>query len=207
MHVDPNMKVVEPSIDSAPIEEVRNDVLKSRVSGDNTAVSAPVSPLPVEIVTPAPAIADAQPQPAQLEDAPAAANPNKASEHAADSVSAPAADMPVTAATKSVAISFNDLEFAISDDDSAKIKTLAQDMLLNPNLMAKITSNCFDKNGNHAEARRVALQRAIKVRKILIDVGVNPNNVSVYAAEDLDLKSNNLSVTLRDEAPIAEIRK
>lgn len=195
MNVDPNMKIVEPTVDYAPIPKVENEVLKSHVS-------APVSTdlKPVEIETPdTKAVIESTPQASGKEGpAPVVATEPKTVEVAPQANTAPVA-APVE---HSVKMSFEDLEVNFSDQDSAKVKTLAIEMLSNPNLMAKITSNCFDKNGNHAEARRVALQRAIKVRKILIDVGVNPNNVSVYATEDLELKANSLEVVLKDETKV-----
>jgi hypothetical protein len=114
--------------------------------------------------------------------------------------------MPALSSRASV-LNFNELVVNLTDQDNQKVLEIAKDMIANSNLAVKIDSYSYDKNNNHADARRVALQRAISVRKLLFDAGANPNNISVNAVEDLEQNQNKLEITLYNPSTDAATKK
>ena len=98
-----------------------------------------------------------------------------------------------------VTLDFKESEIDISSTNMAQISQIIEDLKVNPNKNIKIQSYAFSKEASINDARRNALQRAIKIRKYLIDNGINASHISVNAIEDINNKLNVVEISL--EAP------
>lgn len=76
------------------------------------------------------------------------------------------------------------------------LDTIISELQDNPKKVVKLQSYSYVQSGNTVEARRNALQRAIKVRKYLIDKEVNASRISVNAIEDTAGHSNKIELLI-----------
>ncbi len=86
----------------------------------------------------------------------------------------------------------------IPSSGNVTLDQIVADLKQNPSKNVKIQSYAFSKDGNTTEARRNSLQRAIKVRKYLIDKDVSASRISVNAIEDINNKLNKVEISFEE---------
>ncbi len=102
----------------------------------------------------------------------------------------------VAPTTKVTNLEFSASEVDISPINIVTLSSLVSDLKASQNLKAKIQSYAFSDSGNISDARRMSLQRAIKIRKYLIDNDINPSRISVNAIEDSAARTNKVEIQL-----------
>lgn len=95
-------------------------------------------------------------------------------------------------------LNFAENEVDLSAQSTATVDKVIEDLKANPNKNVKIESHAFVASGSTSDARRNSLQRAIKIRKYMIDKDIAPNRISVNAIEDANTKMNKVDITLED---------
>ncbi len=82
----------------------------------------------------------------------------------------------------------------LSDEKRVSMTNVIREIMSRPGANVFIHSFGYVSSDNTVDSRRAALQRAIKVRKLLIENDINPNNISVNAIEDLDGRNNKIEI-------------
>lgn len=100
--------------------------------------------------------------------------------------------------SRATVLDFSEREVELSTDQTSILNSLVDDMKNTSDLVAKIHSYGFSTDGNPTEARRKSLQRAIKIRKFLLDKDVNPNRISVNSIDDSKNNLNKVEIMLED---------
>ncbi len=90
----------------------------------------------------------------------------------------------------------NEVEMSVVN--MATLSNIVSDLKNTQNLKAKIHSYAFSDNGNMSDARRISLQRAIKIRKYLIDNDISASRISVNAIEDSNSRMNKVEIQLAE---------
>lgn len=90
----------------------------------------------------------------------------------------------------------NEVEMSVVN--MATLSSVVSDLKSSQNLKAKIHSYAFSDNGNMSDARRTSLQRAIKIRKYLIDNDISASRISVNAIEDSNSRMNKVEIQLAE---------
>jgi len=126
-----------------------------------------------------------------------------ASPKAAEHVTPPAAPSPassnnVVSVGRMATIDYSESSIDIPSEGVTMLEQIANDLKQNLSKNVKIQSYAFSKDGNATEARRNSLQRAIKVRKYLIDKGVSASRISVNAIEDINNKLNKVEISFEE---------
>lgn len=102
----------------------------------------------------------------------------------------------VSQTNASLTLDFSNGEVELSENIKASMQPIIENLQTDSKLVLKLHSFGFVENKGVAESRRVSLQRAIKVRKFLIENEVNPNSISVNATEDAANKSNRVELLI-----------
>lgn len=96
----------------------------------------------------------------------------------------------------SIVLEFQESEIDISSPNSNLLNKVVETFKANNNKNIKLQSFAYLKDQtNSIDARKTSLQRAIKVRKYLIDNGVNASHISVNAIEDINNKRNEIKIS------------
>ena len=95
-------------------------------------------------------------------------------------------------------LTFTEAELQLSATHTALLDKVIEDLKQHPAKHIKIQSYAFSSSSNASEARRNSYQRAIAVRKYLIDRDILATRISVNAFEDVNNKSNKIELTLED---------
>ncbi|MCE2993429.1 MAG: OmpA family protein [Alphaproteobacteria bacterium] len=95
-------------------------------------------------------------------------------------------------------LSFAESELQLTATHTALLDKIIEDLKQHPAKHIKIQSYAFSSSTNASEARRNSYQRAIAVRKYLIDRDILATRISVNAFEDVNNKSNKIELTLED---------
>jgi hypothetical protein len=74
----------------------------------------------------------------------------------------------------------------LNEDYEAPMANILHEVMSRPGAVVRIKSFGYVNSDNPTDSRRAALQRAIKVRKFLIENDINPTNISVNAVEDMN---------------------
>ncbi len=95
------------------------------------------------------------------------------------------------------------IEYAGSEVDMSAmnmglLSSIVADLKNSQSLKAKIHSYAYSDSGNMSDARRISLQRAIKIRKHLIDNDISASRISVNAIEDSNNKMNKVEIQLAE---------
>ncbi|MCE2992183.1 MAG: OmpA family protein [Candidatus Jidaibacter sp.] len=204
---DNNMSDVDKAVSSNAVvnEPVQNKQVEQPVkSASETAHVA--SPKAAEHVTPPAAPSPAVPAPASTVPA-AEVAPTKV-EPAVPSAPTPLMPMPnemsltssnnVVSVGRMATIDYSESSIDIPSEGVTMLEQIANDLKQNLSKNVKIQSYAFSKDGNATEARRNSLQRAIKVRKYLIDKGVSASRISVNAIEDINNKLNKVEISFEE---------
>lgn len=96
------------------------------------------------------------------------------------------------------ALDYADTELEIATSKQPVLDAIVDDMKKDPNKIVKIQSYGYSKDGNASEARRVSFQRAIKVRKYLIDHEISASRISVNAIDDAANRLNRVEIMFED---------
>lgn len=96
-----------------------------------------------------------------------------------------------------LAMDFSENELELSESQKTSLNQLTDDFRGGVNSMIKIHSYGFAKQGDVIESRRAALQRSIKIRKYLIEKGINPNDITVNVSDDNT--SNKVELTIEQK--------
>lgn len=101
-------------------------------------------------------------------------------------------------APKVANIEYQSTEVDMSPTNFLALSSVVSDLKNTQHLKANIQSYAFSPDGNISEARRVSLQRAIKIRKYLIDNDINASRISVNAIEDSASRKNKVEIQLEE---------
>jgi hypothetical protein len=93
-------------------------------------------------------------------------------------------------------LNYINTEVDLSTTNLEILNTIVADMKSNTNLIAKINSFSSVKNGTIPEARRIALQRAIQIRKRLIENDISPLRITINSTENQDNTANKVEIIL-----------
>lgn len=161
-------------------------------------VNKPAAPAKAALPPPAPAVTSPPPPPAETSTAPSV-SVRKAQQDPAGPVAAPLPDKQQTAAlppaartpaqeSEEAAASLT-IPFAtgIADIDVSGqgiVKDLAGRMNADKSLRVQLMAYASDPDKNTSKARRLALDRAISIRNLLIDAGVERTRIEVRALGD-----------------------
>lgn len=107
----------------------------------------------------------------------------------------------ITASTtvgRIAALDYLDSELEIAAQKQPVLDAIVEDMKKDPNKIVKIQSYGYSKDGNASEARRNSFQRAIKVRKYLIDREISASRISVNAIDDAANKLNRVEIMFEE---------
>lgn len=107
----------------------------------------------------------------------------------------------ITASTtvgRITALDYTDSELEIAAQKQPVLDAIVDDMKKDPNKIVKIQSYGYSKDGNASEARRNSFQRAIKVRKYLIDREISASRISVNAIDDAANKLNRVEIMFEE---------
>jgi outer membrane protein OmpA-like peptidoglycan-associated protein len=102
----------------------------------------------------------------------------------------------LTTTTINYVLEFYPDDVVLDDEHKKILQDLAQELRRYPDAKAKINSKAYIIGKGYADSRRAALQRAIAVRKFLIDLEVSPLSMSINAYEDLETKLNAVDIVL-----------
>lgn len=129
--------------------------------------------------------------------------PVKAIEPLNEQDAAPADATPAEPVTQSeqaikelTVLEFNQSDIDLSDSQKDSLLDLSAKIKNMHNFLIKLQSYGSAASSDVAESRRISLQRAIKVRKFLIEHDVSPNSISVNALEDSANKSNKVEIRI-----------
>ncbi len=100
--------------------------------------------------------------------------------------------------TKVANLEYTSNEVEMSVVNMATLSSVVSDLKSSQNLKAKIHSYAFSDSGNMSDARRTSLQRAIKIRKYLIDNDISASRISVNAIEDSNSRMNKVEIQLAE---------
>lgn len=112
------------------------------------------------------------------------------------STTAPTASAPVM--SRMTALDYSETEVELSADNQAVLDQVATDLKSDTSKNIKIQSYGYSSVGNSSDARRNSFQRAIKIRKYLIDKEVNAARISVNALEDANNKLNRVEIMFEE---------
>jgi hypothetical protein len=104
----------------------------------------------------------------------------------------------VAPATKVANLEYSSTEVEMSPLNIVALSSIVNDLKTSQNLKAKIQSYAYSQDGNMSDARRISLQRAIKIRKYLIDNDINASRISVNAIEDSTSRLNKVEIQLEN---------
>lgn len=138
-------------------------------------------------------------QVAKVEAAPSA--PVASSETKTEQVAKAESSSAITASTtvgRIAALDYTDSELEIAVQKQSVLDAIVDDMKKDPNKIVKIQSYGYSKDGNASEARRNSFQRAIKVRKYLIDREISASRISVNAIDDAANKLNRVEIMFEE---------
>jgi outer membrane protein OmpA-like peptidoglycan-associated protein len=99
---------------------------------------------------------------------------------------------------KIVSLEYKESDLEILSNNIPLLSNIVDGMRSNPGQSIKIQSYAFNKDGNGSEARKVSFQRALNVRKYLVDNDISPSRISVNAVEDTNNKSNKVEIVLEE---------
>jgi hypothetical protein len=105
---------------------------------------------------------------------------------------------PVAPATKVANLEYSSTEVEMSPLNIVALSSIVNDLKTSQTLKAKIQSYAYSQDGNMSDARRISLQRAIKIRKYLIDNDINASRISVNAIEDSTSRLNKVEIQLEN---------
>lgn len=97
-------------------------------------------------------------------------------------------------------LKFDAKETDISNNHEAMLAQVADQLKIDPTKYVKVYSYSFSPDGNSREARRISLQRAIKVRKSLIDKDIQPNRITVKSIDDSNSRFNMVELELSNSS-------
>jgi len=89
---------------------------------------------------------------------------------------------------------FAEGDIELNDENKAAMTNVVMEIMSRPGATVRINSFGFVNSDNPTDSRRASLQRAIIVRKFLIENDINPNNISVNAVEDLAGRNNRVEI-------------
>lgn len=89
---------------------------------------------------------------------------------------------------------FAEGEIELNEENKMTVVNVTTELMNRPDTIARINSLGYVCSGSAADSRRASLQRALKVRKLLIENDINPNNISVNATEDLECRCNEIEI-------------
>ena len=112
--------------------------------------------------------------------------------------SEPSALTAATTVGRIAALDYSDSELEIAAQKQPVLDAIVDDMKKDPNKIVKIQSYGYSKDGNASEARRNSFQRAIKVRKYLIDREISASRISVNAIDDAANKLNRVEIMFEE---------
>ncbi|MDF3047025.1 MAG: lysophospholipase [Candidatus Midichloriaceae bacterium] len=192
--VEKSIKVDAPSSTSTsaptPTPAPANPVTSPAVVDSVPVPVAPVVPTPTPTPAPVPIVAPTKVEPSASA-APAAPMPMPNEMSLANSNN-------VVSVGRMATIDYSDSSIDIPSEGATMLEQIAADLKQNASKNLKIQSYAFSKDGNATEARRNSLQRAIKVRKYLIDKGVSASRISVNAIEDINNKLNKVEISFEE---------
>jgi hypothetical protein len=197
--------VVTAPVEQKPIEPVTPaEQPKVTTPAPTTSTAPVVAPTPVAPEMPkakegdAGTIAPVTPSSTQLPSstAPSIAPENKpaASSHTSSITNV----APVAPATKVANLEYSSTEVEMSPLNIVALSSIVNDLKTSQTLKAKIQSYAYSQDGNMSDARRISLQRAIKIRKYLIDNDINASRISVNAIEDSTSRLNKVEIQLEN---------
>lgn len=199
MHEDP-APVAVPAPVATPMKAPEAPVAPAQ--GMTPHTTAPVvAPVPAPVPAPAPMKAPEAPAAPSMS-APVA--PTASLPTAPVVSSSPTAPAAVQAPSNTVSmgritnLDYQEAEVDISATNTAILDQIAVDLKTSPTKNVRIQSYGYAKDANPTEARRNSLQRAIKIRKYLIDKDVNASRISVNAVEDVSNKSNRVEISFEE---------
>lgn len=99
---------------------------------------------------------------------------------------------------RTAVIDFTEKEVELSPDQATALNSIADDLRNADGLVVKIRSYGHASDGNTSEARRKSLQRAIKIRKYLLDKDINPSRISVNSIDDSQNSLNKVEIMLEN---------
>lgn len=99
---------------------------------------------------------------------------------------------------RTAVIDFTEKEVELTPDQATALNSIADDLKGADGLVVKIRSYGHASDGNTSEARRKSLQRAIKVRKYLLDKDINPSRISVNSIDDSQNSLNKVEIMLEN---------
>lgn len=198
----------KPQVEAAPAPAVTHE----------TPAQAPMHTAPVTQNAPVAAASVATPAPAASNSAAAMTEQKHdagSASHAAPTTAvapmAPATTAPAAPTTPAPAVqpsammmgsvtslNFSESEVDLSAQNMASVDKVIEDLKANATKNAKIESHAYVASGSTSDARRNSLQRAIKIRKYMIDKDIAPNRISVNAIEDANAKMNKVDISLEE---------
>lgn len=113
-------------------------------------------------------------------------------------IQTPVQEEPTNTSSRASFIEFQEDDVELSATNTTIIENLINDLKASTTLVAKIHSYGYSSSGNSSEARRKSLQRAIKIRKFLIDNDISPSRISVNSIDDSGNTTNKVEIMLED---------
>jgi outer membrane protein OmpA-like peptidoglycan-associated protein len=98
--------------------------------------------------------------------------------------------------TRMSALQYTDNDIELKAEHMAMLDKIIADLKSDASKTVKVQSYGFSKSGDAIEARRNSLQRAIKIRKYLIEKDVSASRISVHAIEDSSNTQNKVELQI-----------
>ena len=95
-------------------------------------------------------------------------------------------------------ITFDSEGLMLNEENIKLLEEYANYLKTQHGMVLKVISHAHSDDDDLAKSRRMALQRAIQVRKQLLDFDLSPDNISIDAAEDMIKKSNEVNLVITE---------
>ncbi len=95
-------------------------------------------------------------------------------------------------------LNFAESELELSDANKDMLNKIASALKADAKKSLKVESYAYLASGAASDARRNALERAIKIRKYLIEQDISASRITVNAVEDVNMKMNKIDLILEE---------